>query len=125
MARIESFGRTVYVASQLAVDSTGALVARGDLRAQAGRAFANLAAVLRAAGAGPQDVVALTIYVVDYQPAQLATIRDAGAAYIGPNPPITTVLGVQSLSRDGALIAVAATALTGSSGLARGRTRDR
>ena len=118
-------GRTVYTASQLAVDSTGTLVAPGDLRGQAGRAFVNLAAVLRAAGARPPDVVALTIYVVAYQPAQLGTIRDAGAAYFGPNPPITTVLGVQSLSREGALIAVAATAVTGSAGLARGPMRDR
>jgi enamine deaminase RidA (YjgF/YER057c/UK114 family) len=118
-------GRTVYVSSQLAVDSAGALVAPGDLGAQAGRAFANLAAVLRAAGAAPQDVVALTIYVVDYRAAQLAMIRDAGTGYFGANPPITTVLGVQSLSREGALIAVAATAVTGPSGFARRPARDR
>jgi len=117
-------GRTVYVASQLALDSTGTLVG-ADLRAQAERAFANLATVLRAAGALPQDVVALTIYVVNYRPADIATIRDAGAAYFGPNPPIATLLGVQSLGRDKALVAVGATAVTGSSGFARGPARDR
>ena len=114
----------MYVASQLALDSTGALVG-ADLRAQAERAFANLATVLRAAGALPQDVVALTIYVVNYRSADLATIRDAGAAYFGPNPPIATLLGVQSLARERALFAVGATAVTGSAGFARGPARDR
>ncbi len=103
----------------------GALVGAGNLAAQALRAFANLGAVLRATGASPPDVVALTIYVVDYKPSELAAIRDAGAAYFGANAPITTVLGVQSLSREGALIAVGATAVTGATGFARGPARNR
>jgi len=118
-------GRTVYVSSQLALDSTGALVGAGNLAVQALRAFANLAAVLRAAGASPPDVVALTIYVVDYKPSQLAAIRDAGAAYFGADPPVATVLGVQSLPREGALVAVGATAVTRAAGFARAPARNR
>ncbi len=118
-------GRTVYVASQLALDSAGGLVGTGDLKVQAERAFANVAGVLRAAGGAPQDVVALSIYVVNYRPAQLATIRDAGAAYFGLNAPVATVLGVQSLARDGALVAVAATAVTGTPAFARSLPRER
>ena len=102
-------GRTVYIAAQLGVDSTGALVG-ADLRAQAERAFANLAAVLQVAGASPRDVTALTIYVVNYRPADLETIRNAGTAFLGANAPIATVLGVQSLGHDGALISIGATA---------------
>src|SRR5712664_690048 len=102
-------GRTVYVTGQLGVDSTGALVG-SDLHAQAERAFANLAAVLQAAGASPRDVTALTIYVVNYRPADLDTIRNAGAAFLGANAPVATVLGVQSLGRDGVLISISATA---------------
>ncbi|HUL01621.1 MAG TPA: RidA family protein [Gemmatimonadales bacterium] len=105
-------GRTLYVTSQLPLDSAGALLL-GDLRAQADRAFANLAAVLRGAGARPQDVVALTIYVVGYKPDQLPIVRAAGAAYFGTSPPTATVLGVEALSREGALIAVGATAVMG------------
>jgi len=118
-------GRTVYVSSQLPLDSAGGVVASGDLRGQADRAFANLAAVLRAAGAWPQDVVTLTIYVVDYRPSELATIRDAGASYFGANPPVVTVLGVQALPREGALIAVAGTAVTATPGAGRGPGRER
>jgi enamine deaminase RidA (YjgF/YER057c/UK114 family) len=105
-------GRMLYVTGQLAVDSAGTLVG-SDLRTQAARAFANLATVLQAAGATPRDVTTLTIFVVNYRPEDLATIRDAGAAFFGPNPPIATALGVQSLGRDGALISVSATASGG------------
>ncbi len=118
-------GRTVYVSTQLPVDSVGALVASGDLHAQAAQAFANLAAVLRSAGAWPQDVVALTIYVIDYRAADLGTIRDVAAPYFGLNPPVVTVLGVQSLAREGALIGVGATAVSSAGGFTRARSRDR
>jgi enamine deaminase RidA (YjgF/YER057c/UK114 family) len=106
-------GRTLYITGQLGVDSTGAL-AGSDLRAQAERGFANLGTVLQAAGASSRDVTALTIYVVNYRPADLETIRNAGAAFFGANAPIATVLGVQSLGRDGALISIGATAATSS-----------
>ena len=102
-------GRAVYVTGQLGVDSTGTL-AGSDLRAQAERAFANLRAVLQSAGASVRDLTALTIYVVNYQPADLETIRTAGTAYFSANAPIATVVGVQSLGRDGALISIGATA---------------
>jgi len=101
-------GRALYLTGQLGVDSTGALVG-SDLRSQAERAFANLSAVLQAAGATLRDVSALTIYVVNFRPADLETIRTAGAAYFGPNAPVATVLGVQSVGRDGALISIGAT----------------
>ena len=116
-------GRALYVATQLPIDSAGALIG-ADLGKQAERAFANLTAVLRAAGAAPADVVALTIYVVDYKAADVATLRAAGAAFFGPNPPIATLLGVQSVGRDGALVAVSATAVTAAA-TPRGGARDR
>jgi len=102
-------GRAVYVTGQLGVDSTGTLVG-SDLRPQAERAFANLRAVLQSAGASLRDVTAITIYVVNYRPTDLETIRTAGAAYFSANAPIATVVGVQSLGRDGALISIGATA---------------
>ncbi len=108
-------GRTVYVSSQVAVDDSGNVVGAGDLRAQATRAFANLTRVLGAARALPGDVVRLTIYLVNYRPEDLDTIRQTGAAYFPDgSAPVVTVLGVQSLSRAGLLIAVEATAVQGS-----------
>jgi len=110
-AQAVSVGRGLYIGGQFGTDSTGTLVGT-DLRSQALQAFANLGAVLKAGGSAPRDVVTLTIYVVNYRPADTATIRDAGTAYFGSNPPIVTIIGVQSLAREGALISVAATAAT-------------
>lgn len=111
-AQVVRVGRTVYVASQLALDSAGNLVGGNDLALQAKQAFANLSTVLQGAHADARDVVQLTIYVVDYHPADLAVIRDAAATLFPAwSGPVVTVLGVQSLTREGARIAVAATAL--------------
>ena len=107
-------GRTLYVSSQVAVDSSGIVIGEGDLAVQARRAFDNLTAVLTAARALPSDVVRLTVYVVGYRPQDLSIIRNAGPVYFPVrNAPVTTVLGVESLSREGLLIAVEATALIG------------
>ena len=43
-------GRLVYIAGQVALDSTGALVGPGDIRAQARQVFDNLQAALQAVG---------------------------------------------------------------------------
>jgi enamine deaminase RidA (YjgF/YER057c/UK114 family) len=109
-------GRTVYTSSQVAVDDAGNIVGGSDLHAQATQAFANLTRVLGAANALPEDVVRLTIYVVGYRSADLDLIRQAGAAYFpAHHQPVVTVLGVESLSREGLLVAIEATAVQGSS----------
>jgi enamine deaminase RidA (YjgF/YER057c/UK114 family) len=43
-------GRLVYIAGQVALDRTGALVGPGDIRAQARQVFDNLQAALQAVG---------------------------------------------------------------------------
>jgi len=104
-------GATLYVSGEVALDSTGRLVGVGDLRAQAAQAFANLATVLRIGGTTPGDVAKLTIYVVNYSPKDLETIRAAAPEFFPQrNPPAGTVIGVESLPQDGLLIAVDATA---------------
>jgi len=106
-------GLTIYVSGEVALDSTGQLVGPGDLRAQARQAFANLAQVLRIAGAVPSDVTKLSIYVVNYRPADFDLIREAGGEFFPQrNPPAGLVLGVQSLPKEGLLVAIDAIAVT-------------
>jgi enamine deaminase RidA (YjgF/YER057c/UK114 family) len=106
-------GLTIYVSGEVALDSAGQLVGPGDLAAQARQAFANLAFVLRIAGATPADVVKLNVYVVNYKPADLGIIRAAGVEFFPErNPPAGLVLGVQSLPKEGLLVAVDAIAQT-------------
>jgi enamine deaminase RidA (YjgF/YER057c/UK114 family) len=52
-------GRPVYIAGQVALDPTGALVGPGDVRAQARQVFDNLRLALQAVGATFEQVVKL------------------------------------------------------------------
>lgn len=113
MAALDGFthavrlGFTTYVSGEVPLDSAGQLVGPGDLRAQARQAFANLALVLRIAGNEPSDILKLTVYVVNYHPGDLDVIRSAAPQFFPErNPPAGIVLGVQSLPKEGMLIAV-------------------
>jgi enamine deaminase RidA (YjgF/YER057c/UK114 family) len=107
-----SGGRTIFVSGQVALDEKGEIVGRGDLRAQTKQAFENLKRALAALGAGFEDVVKMTYYVVGYRPEQLAAIREARSEYLPrTRPPASTLVGVEALFQDGILIEVEAIAI--------------
>lgn len=107
-------GRTLYVAAQLGLDSTGAL-AGSDLASQARQAFRNVTTLLKRATAAPNDAVRLVIYVVNPDAGTADVMKAAGAEYFsGRAQPATVIVGVQALAKPGALVAVEATAVTGS-----------
>jgi len=107
-------GRLIFIAGQVAFDKDGNLVGKGDLRAQFGRALDNLIAALAAAGATPDDVVKLNTYVVNYKPADYPIIREGRARiFAGPNPPASTLVGVQALALEDLLIEIEAIAVVG------------
>jgi enamine deaminase RidA (YjgF/YER057c/UK114 family) len=108
---VASGGRTVFVAGQVADDARGSLVAPGDLAAQARQAFANVGRCLVAAGAGPEQVAKLTIYVVDHRPEHLPAISEARIAVFGDHRPADVLLGVRALAEPGYLIEVEAIAV--------------
>ncbi len=86
-------GNTLYVAGQVARDADGALVAPGDAAAQAEVVFANLGAVLAAAGARREYVVKVTTYLVD--PEDGAVVGRARQAFFGDHRPAHTGLIVR------------------------------
>ena len=109
-------GRTIYVSAQLGVDSGGTLAAP-DLAGQARQAFRNVTALLKRATAAPNDVVRVTIYVVSPDSTTAAVLRGAGPDFFaGRTQPATAIVGVQSLARPGALVAIEVTAVSGSGG---------
>jgi enamine deaminase RidA (YjgF/YER057c/UK114 family) len=73
-------GRLVAVSGQLPVDASGAIVSADPL-AQARQVFTNLAIALRAAGAGPADVLRFNYYVLDLD--DVAVIRTARDEFLG------------------------------------------
>ena len=103
--------KTVYVAGQVAEDTDGNLVAPGDLAGQARQAFANLGLVLAAAGARPDQVARITIYVVGHRPELMDELRPARIALFGDHLPADTYLGVETLAEAGRLIEVEAIAV--------------
>jgi enamine deaminase RidA (YjgF/YER057c/UK114 family) len=101
----------VFVAGQVADDAQGNLVGPGDLAAQARQAFANVGRCLAAAGAGPEQVARITIYVVRYRPEHIPEISEARIAVFGDHKPADTLLGVETLAEPGYLIEVEAIAV--------------
>jgi enamine deaminase RidA (YjgF/YER057c/UK114 family) len=103
--------KIVHCAGQTAWTKDMEFVGVGDLAAQADCAFENVRLALAAAGAEPQHVVRLNIYVVNYSPACLEPLTKAIGKFFGPHPPsANTLLGVQSLALPEFLIEIEATA---------------
>lgn len=103
--------RMVFVAGQEPEDENGDLIGPGDLAVQARQVFDNLGRALAAAGARPQQVTKITIFVAGYRREQLATIEEARVTLFGDHKPADTVVGVQALSRPEYLIEVEAIAV--------------
>jgi enamine deaminase RidA (YjgF/YER057c/UK114 family) len=90
--------KTVYVGGQNAMDASGNIVAKGDLKGQTEQIFANLKTALAAGGAQIEHVVKWNIYVVQGQPIQPGFEvfqREWGSR---PNPPLITMLFVAGLA---------------------------
>jgi enamine deaminase RidA (YjgF/YER057c/UK114 family) len=93
--------KLVFVSGQEPEDIQGKLVGRGDLAAQARQVFGNLGRALAAAGAGPEQVSKITIYVVNYKRDEcLPIIEEARMALFGDHKPADVVVGVATLSPD-------------------------
>jgi enamine deaminase RidA (YjgF/YER057c/UK114 family) len=95
-------GKTLYVAGQVAFDKDGKLVGRGDLVAQFRQICENLKAVLLARAGQLNDIVKLTIYVLD-KSAYKMRIKEMGAVYrefFGRHYPAMTFLEVKGLYDD-------------------------
>ena len=103
--------KLVFVAGQEPEDIHGKLVGRGDFAAQVRQVFANLGRALAAAGALPEHVTKITIYVVDYQlHVHYPIIEAARVTLFGDHKPANVVVGVTTLS-PGYLIEVDAVAV--------------
>ncbi|HEY7429994.1 MAG TPA: RidA family protein [Streptosporangiaceae bacterium] len=105
--------KLVFIAGQEPEDGQGNLVGAGDLAAQARQVFGNLGLALAAAGARPEQVAKITIYVVAHRPEYLPVIEAARVSLFGAHKPADTVVGVETLAQPGYLIEVDAMAVTG------------
>ena len=102
-------GKLVFVAGQVALDPSGAVVGPGDYRAQTEQVFRNLGLALESAGATFRDLVKLTYFVRDMgRMDEVRTVRDR---FIDPaHPPASTAVEVSALYRPEILLVVEAVA---------------
>jgi enamine deaminase RidA (YjgF/YER057c/UK114 family) len=110
---VEAEGRLVFVAGQVGWDPATCAFETDDFVSQVRQALANVAAVLREAGAGPEHVVRLTWYVTDRE-AYLTGAREIGAAYrevFGRHYPPMAMVVVAGLIEARARVEIEATAV--------------
>jgi enamine deaminase RidA (YjgF/YER057c/UK114 family) len=105
-------GRLVFVAGMVGWDAQERFRSQ-DLAEQARQALANVVAVLKEAGAGPQHIVRMTWYVTDKR-EYLAAAPRIGQAFreiIGHYGIAMTAIEVAGLVEDGAKVEIEATAV--------------
>jgi 2-iminobutanoate/2-iminopropanoate deaminase len=102
-------GDLLFVSGCIAVDSDGRLIGGDDVVAQTRQVFANLEAILAAAGASFADVVKVTVFLtdIDDRPA----VNEIRREVFGVTRPASTLVEVSKLVLDGARVEIEAVAL--------------
>ena len=90
-------GNTVYLSGQIPLDPKSGELVKGDIATETRRVFDNLKAVAGAAGDGLQDVVRVTIYLVDL--GDFAKVNEVMAGYFTEPYPARVTIGVAALPR--------------------------
>jgi 2-iminobutanoate/2-iminopropanoate deaminase len=96
-------GNTLYCSGQIPLDpATGEMVS-GDIFVQTERVMKNIAALLSAAGAGFDDVIKTTIYLVDM--GDFASVNEVYGRCFQNHKPARSTVAVKALPR-GALVEI-------------------
>ena len=109
---VASGGKTVFISGQTAWDAQRRIVGGTSLLEQARQALRNVEVAIEAAGGSLQDVAALRIYIVDFQPENAAAVGTALREFFSTErPPASTWIGVSALAVPDFLIEIEATAV--------------
>lgn len=108
---VSGAAKTIYVGGQDAVDVTGAIVGKGDLKAQTEQIFHNIQAVLTAAGADLEHVVKWNVYILNGQPLQPGFEVFQRIWGNRPNPPTISAMYVAGLANPDFLVEIDAIAV--------------
>ena len=91
-------GSLLFVSGQIPLDpATGAMI-DGDIAAQTHRVFANLQAILEAAGASFDHVVRTTVYLADMN--DFATVNEIYGTYFSSPAPARATVQAARLPKD-------------------------
>ena len=98
----------LFTAGQIALDPQAGKIVDGGIVEQTNRVMENLQEVLRAAGAGWDDVVKTTVYLQDL--AHFPTVNEIYGKWLGNARPARSTVQVSALPR-GALVEIDAVAV--------------
>jgi enamine deaminase RidA (YjgF/YER057c/UK114 family) len=103
-------GKTIYIGGQDAINTQREIVGKGDLGKQTEQVMENLQTALSACGASFENLVKLTIYIVQGQ--DLMSGFQASQKYLGSlkNPPVISGLFVAALAHPDYLVEIDAIA---------------
>ncbi|WP_328360230.1 RidA family protein [Mycobacterium sp. NBC_00419] len=113
---VASGTRLVFIAGQVALSADGTKVGEGNLAAQVEQCYRNIGTALAAAGATFDDVVKLTVYLVDWTPDKMEPFMQGAARAFeamgipAATPPLTGI-GVDALAEPDLLVEIEATAV--------------
>jgi 2-iminobutanoate/2-iminopropanoate deaminase len=91
-------GGLVFTAGQVALDPRTMELVDGDVKAQTERVFANLTAVLEAAGSGLDRVVKATVFLSDM--GDFAAMNEVYARAFGSHRPARSTVAVRTLPKN-------------------------
>ena len=91
-----SAGPLLFIAGQVALDKSGNVVGKGDLRAQAVQVLENIRAILVANKADMKDVVQVTVYVTDMR--AFHDIADIRLKYFPEDGPSSVIVEISKLA---------------------------
>ena len=104
---VQGGGKIIHVSGQVSTDRDGVVFGKGDMRAQCEQVFKNLGHILRAAGAGWDDVVKMNAYMVGMHPEAVDMYRGVRSRYLKAGKlPASTLVGVERLVHDDLLLEV-------------------
>ena len=97
----------IHVAGQVGMTPDGP----NDFASQVDRSFANLIAALQAAGGKTEDIVKITMLIVDHDGEKLAAVGEKRRKTFGNAPPASTLIPVTRLYAPGVLFEIDAVAV--------------
>jgi reactive intermediate/imine deaminase len=105
-------GNTLYIAGQVARNLQGELVGPGDVKAQTEQVYANIKAIVEAAGGTMDDIMKITVYATNA--GFLADIGEVRNRYFNADSqPASTFVMISALAQPGFLVEIEAIAELG------------
>jgi 2-iminobutanoate/2-iminopropanoate deaminase len=90
-------GNLLFCSGQIPLDPVSGEVVAGDVRRQAEQVMENIAAVLSAAGAGFDDVVKATVFLVEM--GDFGAVNEVYGRYFSGHKPARSTVAVKALPR--------------------------